>query len=313
MPTRPCPPPSRGRPAPRPSSVTLSSSRVAVAHQHLGARRAGVLERVGEPLLDDAVGREVDARRAAGAARPRRARSTGSPAARTCSTSASRPREARLRRRAGAPSSALAQHAEHAAQLAERRAAGAPAPPSAAGARARGRRRASPRRPRPGRPSRSGCGRRRRASRARCGRALRRPRPAPRSPARAPGGRRAPRARRCAARCAVDDEPDHPGEDRQRHRRSGGRSACPIRIDARMTTVTAASPTTAADDPPAAGAQGPEEPDGDHAGEEGRRRLGHRVVGQIIASAKTHSRVARAAPNGCMRRRARSGRAPGQR
>ena len=64
MPTRPWPPPSaRGLGVPSPRSVISScSSSPPRVHAHLGVA-AGVLERVGQRLLHDAVGGEVDAGR----------------------------------------------------------------------------------------------------------------------------------------------------------------------------------------------------------------------------------------------------------
>ena len=66
------------RPAP---SSTTSSSRLgrAVPTRHARSRGPGVLERVGERLLDDAVGGQIDARRERRAARPRRGDPPGAP------------------------------------------------------------------------------------------------------------------------------------------------------------------------------------------------------------------------------------------
>ena len=98
--------PGRGRrrrrrrvraPGPR-SAISSSSARSRPAHAHVGRRGAGVLERVRQRLLHDAVGGEVERRRAAGAARRRRCSATGSPAARARSTSAPSSRMRRLRR-----------------------------------------------------------------------------------------------------------------------------------------------------------------------------------------------------------------------
>ena len=79
-------------PAPSPSSRTsICSSSGAVADGHVGVAGARVLERVGQALLHDPVGGEVDRRAGAGRARPRRAARTGRPARPTSSSSASRP------------------------------------------------------------------------------------------------------------------------------------------------------------------------------------------------------------------------------
>ena len=82
-----------------------------------------VLERVGQPLLHDAVGGQVDRRRAARTARRRRAGRRRRPALRTSSSSAS----SRSRPGAGASSacsSPPAHRAEQPAHLGERRAPG---------------------------------------------------------------------------------------------------------------------------------------------------------------------------------------------
>ena len=95
---------------------------VAVAHEHLGAA-AAVLERVGQRLLDDAVGGEVDAGGQLAALaldaqldrQPRRARALDERA---------EPVQRRLRRELGEVLAGV-QHAEQAAHLAQRLAAGA--------------------------------------------------------------------------------------------------------------------------------------------------------------------------------------------
>ena len=131
---------------------------------------------------------------------------TGRPASRTCSTSASRP----ARPGWGASDGRRRRHsrsdAEHAAQLGEGRAPGVldrrQRPAGALGVD----RPASPRPPRPGPPSRSGCGRPRRASRVRCASAPRPRRRGPRSRARAPGGSARSLELRGAARWFVVDD-----------------------------------------------------------------------------------------------------------
>ena len=88
----------------------------------VGAAGARVLERVGQPLLDDPVRGEVDRAPAARPARRRPAAATGSPARRTCSSSG-RARPARAAARASAVVLAP-QRAEQQPHLAERGAAG---------------------------------------------------------------------------------------------------------------------------------------------------------------------------------------------
>ena len=124
MPTRPRPPPAT--PAATAAAVVddLDGERVLlVAHGHRRARLAGVLERVGQRFLDDAIGGEIEAGRQAPAPRPPRAAATGSPASRTCAQSALQLAEARRRVEARAVVG-RAQDAEHALDVAERLAAG---------------------------------------------------------------------------------------------------------------------------------------------------------------------------------------------
>ena len=139
-----------------PSSRDLELERVAASQRttHLGVRGAGVLERVGQRLLDDAVGGEVDARRQ----RPRLALDAQLDREPGGAALGRRARRARRAPAAGASSAAVvgrAQHAEHPAQLGERLAAGASrSAPQRRAARSRVAvaARAAPRRP--GRPSR---------------------------------------------------------------------------------------------------------------------------------------------------------------
>ena len=133
--------PRRGRRSRAPASVAPQRTRTSV----VGARRA-CLMRVRERLLDDAVGGEVDAGRQRRAARPRPTAAPAGPAARARATSAPR----RQRRAAGAsvacPSPAC-EHAEQAAHLGQRRAAGVLDPRRGLAARAPGRGRGSRRAP----------------------------------------------------------------------------------------------------------------------------------------------------------------------
>ena len=119
---------SRSGPWPAPASRRRAGAVVAdleleragrVAQRHLGARAAGVLERVGERLLHDAV--RATGRRPAAAARALAldGQLTGNPARRTCSTSTS----TCARPGCGASSSRVAvaaQHAEQPAHLGQR-------------------------------------------------------------------------------------------------------------------------------------------------------------------------------------------------
>ena len=82
-----------------------------------------MLERVGQALLDDAVGREVDRGREREAARPRRAACTGRPARPTSSSSASSRSRPGLRGELDVLAVG-AHRAEQAAHLGQRRAAG---------------------------------------------------------------------------------------------------------------------------------------------------------------------------------------------
>ena len=122
MPTRPWPPPGacgRARAPGRGRATASSSASVAPVERDRGGRAARVLAHVGQRLLDDPVGGEVDARRQRAAARRSTSSSTGSPprAARSSSPAscaspgcgASSP-----------PSSSLAQHAEQLAHLGQR-------------------------------------------------------------------------------------------------------------------------------------------------------------------------------------------------
>ena len=187
---------------PRPSSITSSSSASRPpADVHLGAGGAGVLDRVRERLLDDAVGAQARA-----PARPRPARPR--PADRRWQPGRARARH-ELRRdpraRAAAParggSLAVAEHAEQPAHLRQRLAPGAldrrAATPRRAPARGPSR---SGRRP-PGSPSPTRCGRSRRGSRARAAPA-RRARPRARA-ARARQSSRSARSRAASSRCSA--------------------------------------------------------------------------------------------------------------
>ena len=98
---RPWPAPSPCRGAGRaPSSRTSTSSARARSAAGPRARRAGVLEGVGQALLDDAVGAQVDARRQRHRARPRR---PGRPAGRRARPARRAGRSARRRAAARAP------------------------------------------------------------------------------------------------------------------------------------------------------------------------------------------------------------------
>ena len=152
----------------------------------VGACRPGVLERVGQRLLHDAVGGEVgaDRQREALAVLAQRHVEAGVAGAldqrvELPPVSAGRPR----------CSLVLGHQAEHAPQLDERGAARSPRPPPAPARRARRRGPGSAARPPTGRPSPRRCGRRRRAARARSGGARRPPRRgrAPRARSRAAG------------------------------------------------------------------------------------------------------------------------------
>ena len=219
IPTSPWPEPLRPVHGPcRPRSA-IASSRHGDSQRTVtdGRRGAGVLDRVGERLLHDAVGGEVDAGRAAAAARPRRRASTGSPAARERSTRCVELAQRRLRRRARCLLAGV-QDAEQAAHLGQRRAADVARCARRPRPRAPGRGRGSAARRPPARPSRSPSARRRRASRARSGGA---PRP-----------RRARRPRSCAscawtaASCSSSvscervrtPRPGEPGDQRERGR-----------------------------------------------------------------------------------------------
>ena len=178
----------------RPAVVAYLDARARRPRSRPDVRVAGVrvLERVGEPLLNDPVGGEVERAREAATGSPSRCTRTGRPARPTLPRAASRLSSPGW----GASSSlvaVVAHRAEQAAHLRERRAAGlldAPnaslSPSSVSGSGA------GPRRP--GAPSRSPRGRRCRAARARSGRAPRRPRSARRSRARARPRARAPPA-----------------------------------------------------------------------------------------------------------------------
>ena len=120
MPTRPCPPPGRRRPGRtaagrcrRPRSAARPCRSATVTST---LRRAGVLEDVGQRLLHDPVGGQVDAgasvRRRPSTIERRRAR----PAARTSSTRRSG-RRGRARARRRAARRLVAEHAEQAAHL----------------------------------------------------------------------------------------------------------------------------------------------------------------------------------------------------
>ena len=216
IPTRPWPAPRR-RCRPRRAVVgDLELDRVLlVGDPHRRARRAGVLERVGQRLLHDPVGGQVDAGRQRRRARPRRATSTGRPAARDLLGEA--------RRAARAPAAARARLV---VAVARSRPSSRRISPSACAPVARSRR-TPPRLPRvvvehragrraPAPRSRRSRAPRRRAARARSGCARRRPprgpagpararaaapapRPAARSPAAAAGRRRRATARRGSA------------------------------------------------------------------------------------------------------------------
>ena len=137
-----------GRAGPGPAVADLQLDVLAaVADVHLGRRGAGVLDGVGDRLLDDAVGGEVDARRAAGGARPRRS----APPAGRRRARARRARRGRRASGAGAPARSV-QHAEQAPQLGERLAAGAVDQLRPPRARAAGRARGSAARRPPARP-----------------------------------------------------------------------------------------------------------------------------------------------------------------
>ena len=179
----------------------------------------GVLQHVGERLLHDPVRGEVDAARQLHPRRRRTTTSTGTPGAVELAdepVELGEPGRGRVRGRAALGLVGLAQHAEHAADLGQRRAADARDRLERALRLLRVRVDDVLAPPTPAPRSRPSSARPRRAARGRCAGARRRRPGAPPPPSRAPARRPAPRARRSAAFAVLEVEPEHEHRREQR-------------------------------------------------------------------------------------------------